>query len=75
MGHMTKAKGYTDILKIIPDLCDEFPFVKFYFAGNIRRGERGVFFNQYTGAKIEYEDPFEAENKLYLNSESIRRIT
>jgi glycosyltransferase involved in cell wall biosynthesis len=67
MGHMTKAKGYTDILKIIPDLCSEFPFVKFYFAGNIRKGERGVFYNQYTGEKIEYEDPFEAENKI-LNS-------
>ena len=67
MGHMTKAKGYTDILKIIPDLCDEFPFAKFYFAGNIRRGERGVFYNQYTGEKIDYEDPFEAEN-IILNS-------
>lgn len=67
MGHMTKAKGYTDILKIIPDLCNEFPYIKFYFAGNIRKGERGVFYNQYTGEKIEYEDPFEAENKI-LNS-------
>ena len=68
MGHMTKAKGYTDILKIIPDICSEFPYVKFYFAGNIRRGERGVFYNQYTGEKIAYEDPFEAEEKI-LNSE------
>ncbi|WP_456439467.1 glycosyltransferase family 4 protein [Psychroserpens sp.] len=67
MGHMTKAKGYTDILKIIPDLCDEFPHIKFYFAGNIRKGERGVFYNQYTGEKIDYENPFEAENEI-LNS-------
>lgn len=67
MGHMTKAKGYTDILKIIPDLCQEFPYVKFYFAGNIRKGERGVFFNQFTGEKITYEDPFEAEERI-LNS-------
>lgn len=67
MGHMTKAKGYTDILKIIPDICQEFPTVKFYFAGNIRKGERGVFYNQFTGKKITYEDPFEAENKI-LNS-------
>lgn len=67
MGHMTKAKGYTDILKIIPDLCHEFPFAKFYFAGNIRKGERGVFYNQYTGEKIDYEDPFEAE-QILLNS-------
>ena len=68
MGHMTKAKGYTDILKIIPEICQEFPFVTFYFAGNIRKGERGVFYNQYTGEKISYEDPFEAEEKI-LNSE------
>lgn len=67
MGHMTKAKGYIDILKIIPDLCDEFSHVKFYFAGNIREGERGVFYNQYTKEKIIYEDPFEAERKI-LNS-------
>jgi len=68
MGHMTKAKGYTDILKIIPQICKEFPFVRFYFAGNIRKGERGVFYNQFTGEKITYEDPFEAEEQI-LNSE------
>ncbi|WP_431137270.1 glycosyltransferase family 4 protein [Psychroserpens mesophilus] len=67
MGHMTKAKGYTDILKIIPDLCHEFPYIKFYFAGNIRKGERGVFYNQYSGEKIDYEDPLEAEKSI-LNS-------
>ncbi|WP_299338531.1 glycosyltransferase family 4 protein [uncultured Psychroserpens sp.] len=67
MGHMTKAKGYTDILKIIPDICREFPYVKFYFAGNIRKGERGVFFNQFTGEKIEYEDPFEAEARILIS--------
>ncbi|MDY2587079.1 glycosyltransferase family 4 protein [Winogradskyella aquimaris] len=64
MGHMTKAKGYTDILKIIPDICEAYPHVKFYFAGNMRRGERGVFYNQYTGKKIQYEDPFEAEQHI-----------
>lgn len=68
MGHMTKAKGYTDILKIIPQICQEFPFVTFYFAGNIRKGERGVFYNQFTGEKITYENPFVAEEKI-LNSE------
>ena len=67
MGHMTKAKGYTDILKIIPQICQEFPLATFYFAGNIRKGERGVFFNQFTGEKIAYEDPFKAEAKI-LNS-------
>ena len=68
MGHMTKAKGYTDILKIIPDISELYPHAKFYFAGNMRKGERGVFYNQYTGDKLHYEDPFEAEQKI-LNSE------
>ncbi|MBC3845165.1 glycosyltransferase family 4 protein [Winogradskyella echinorum] len=68
MGHMTKAKGFTDILKIIPQICQEFPFATFYFAGNIRKGERGVFYNQFTGKKITYEDPFEAEAKI-VNSD------
>jgi len=68
VGHLTKAKGYTDILKIIPDLCQEFPYIKFYFAGNIRKGERGVFYNQFTGEEITYEDPFEAETEI-LNSD------
>lgn len=64
MGHMTKAKGYTDILKIIPDICETHPHTKFYFAGNIRKGERGVFYNQFTGEKISYEDPFVAEENI-----------
>ena len=68
IGHLTKAKGFTDILKIIPKFATEFPFVKFYFAGNMRKGERGVFFNQFNGATILYEDPFNAE-KIILNSD------
>ena len=68
VGHMTKAKGYTDILRIIPNICKDFPHVKFYFAGNIRKGERGVFFNQISGKKITYENPFEAEDYI-MNSD------
>ncbi len=67
VGHMTKAKGYIDILKTIPDIVNEVPKVEFCFAGNIRKGERGVFYNQYSGEKLLYEDPFEAEEKI-LNS-------
>lgn len=68
VGHLTKAKGFTDIVKIIPDVCSQFPYVKFYFAGEMRKGERGVFYNQVTGEKIQYEDPFEVEESL-LNSQ------
>ncbi|MDT0559381.1 glycosyltransferase family 4 protein [Ichthyenterobacterium sp. W332] len=64
VGHMTKAKGFTDILKVIPEIVKQHPYVKFYFAGDMRRGERGVFFNQVTGDKIVYEDPYEAEEIL-----------
>jgi glycosyltransferase involved in cell wall biosynthesis len=68
IGHLTKAKGYTDILKIIPAVADKFPEVSFCFAGEMRRGERGVFFNQYTNEKINYEDPFLAEQDLLHSS-------
>lgn len=64
IGHLTKAKGYTDILKIIPDVAKQYPFVQFCFAGEMRKGERGVFFNQVTNEKITYEDPFEEEKKI-----------
>ncbi|MDO5968906.1 glycosyltransferase family 4 protein [Flavivirga aquimarina] len=64
IGHLTKAKGYTDILKVIPKICKQFPYVEFYFAGNIRKGERGVFYNQFTGEKLQYEDPFLAEKEI-----------
>ncbi|OUS03483.1 hypothetical protein A9Q86_00800 [Flavobacteriales bacterium 33_180_T64] len=66
-GHLTKAKGYTDIVKAIPKVASKFPNVKFIFCGNIRRGEPGVKYNQITGERIVYEDPFEVESKI-LNS-------
>jgi glycosyltransferase involved in cell wall biosynthesis len=64
VGHLTKAKGFTDIVKIIPTIAEEFPDVQFCFAGNIRRGERNVFFNQVTGEAIIYEDPIEVEKEI-----------
>lgn len=57
MGHMTQAKGYCDAVKAIPLVAKEVPDVKFYFAGTLRQGERGVFCNQITGAKLLYADP------------------
>src|SRR5690606_13886733 len=67
VGHLTKAKGYTDVVKVIPRVARVFPDVLFCFAGAMRSGERGVFFNQATGERILYEDPFIAE-KTILNS-------
>ena len=67
VGHMTKAKGYTDIVKIIPRVAEKYPYVEFCFAGEMRKGERGVFYNQFTNERIMYEDPFEIEKRI-LNS-------
>ncbi len=66
-GHLTKAKGYTDIVKAIPKVVSKFPDVKFVFCGNIKRGEPGVKYNQCTGERIKYEDPFKVESSI-LNS-------
>lgn len=68
VGHLTKSKGYTDILKVIPEIADLFPDITFNFAGDMRTGERGVFYNQTNGEKIIYEDPFQAEQTI-LNSQ------
>ncbi len=57
MGHLSHAKGYTDILKIIPEIASEFPSVGFVFAGTRMNRERNIFFNQITGEKLRFENP------------------
>ncbi|MEW6267120.1 MAG: glycosyltransferase family 4 protein [Thermodesulfobacteriota bacterium] len=64
MGHMTQAKGYCDLVRAIPMVARKYPDVKFFFAGNMRKGERGVFFDQITGQKLKYEDPFKIEEEI-----------
>lgn len=59
MGHLTHAKGYCDLVRCIPKVAARFPAVRFLFAGTMRRGERGVFFNQATGEPLVYQDPVE----------------
>lgn len=68
MGHMTQAKGYCDLVRAIPKVADKFPEVVFSFAGTLRKGERGVFFDQTNGKPLEYEDPFEVQDFI-LNSQ------
>ena len=63
-GHLTKAKGYTDVVKVIPKVAENFPDVKFLFCGNIKRGEPGVKYNQLTKDRILYEDPFIVEAEI-----------
>ena len=67
LGHLSFAKGYCDILKIMPEVVQEFPDVKFCFAGTKLKDERNVFYNQITGEKIITEDP-DVIYKKYINN-------
>ena len=58
LGHMTKAKGYIDLVRAMPQIVTRVPNAIFQFGGTLRQGERGVFFDQSTGAPLAYEDPF-----------------
>ena len=58
MGHMTKAKGYCDLVRVIPIVAEKYKNIKFNFVGTLREGERGVFFDQTNGKPLEYENPF-----------------
>ena len=67
VGHLTQAKGFCDLLEAIPKVLKQCPETEFQFAGNMRRGERGVFFNQFSGQRLVYADPFAAESRLLEN--------
>ena len=64
VGNMTKAKGYCDLVRAIAPVVKKHPEANFYFAGGLRKGERGVFFNQITGQQLAYEDPFVAHDEI-----------
>jgi len=64
MGHLTHAKGYCDLLRCLPLVANTVPDVRFLAAGTKRRGERGVFFNQRTGAPLVHEEPDALENEI-----------
>lgn len=63
IGNMTKAKGYCDLVRAIAPVVKKHPKANFCFAGGLRKGERGVFFNQITGQQLTYEDPFVIHNE------------
>jgi glycosyltransferase involved in cell wall biosynthesis len=58
LGHLTKAKGYIDLLRCMESVVANGPESHFYCAGTIRKGERNVFFNQCTRKPLAYEDPY-----------------
>jgi glycosyltransferase involved in cell wall biosynthesis len=68
MGHMTKAKGYCDLVKVMEPVIAKCPQTEFYFAGTMRRGERSIFFNQTNGERLVYQDPVETEAEVLLSS-------
>jgi len=56
MGHLTKAKGYNDILRAMPKVIEKHPNALFTFAGSKLKDERNVF-NDYTN-----KEPLTNEN-------------
>jgi len=51
VGHLSVAKGYCDLLKVISEIENDFT-VKFNFMGVAIENEKNVFYNQVTGSKI-----------------------
>jgi glycosyltransferase involved in cell wall biosynthesis len=58
-GHMTQAKGYIDLMRSLPVVVEQIPDVLYQVCGTLRKGERGVFFDQTSGEPLTYEDPYE----------------
>ena len=63
MGHLSHAKGYCDVLKVIPMIAEKHPGVRFVFAGTKLEKEKNIFFNQITGKQLKNEDPDEVFSK------------
>lgn len=57
LGHLSEAKGYCELLKVIPDIAEKFPHTKFKFAGAKLKKETNVLHNQATGEPLPDENP------------------
>lgn len=64
LGHLSHAKGYCDLLKVIPKIADRHPDVLFTFAGNKVNNETNVHFNLLTGERLLTENPDEVYSKF-----------
>lgn len=64
MGHLTKAKGFCDLVRAIPLVATRHSSVRFQVAGTLRQGERNIFFDQFSGRPIEYEDPLALHEQI-----------
>ncbi len=70
VGHLSQAKGYCDLLKVIAFLAGKYD-VKFHFMGARVSGERNIFFNQLTQERIRPEDPDECFAR-YITAQGIK---
>jgi len=69
LGHLEKAKGYCDAIRAIPIVAEEFPQIKFCFAGTMIRGpQRNIRFNQTDGTPLDYEDPLHFHDQISHSS-------
>jgi len=60
MGHLTYAKGYSDLLLALPEIAAAVPDVKLVCAGAIIKGkERNVQYNLQNGQRLDFVDPEE----------------
>jgi len=64
LGHLTNAKGYIDLLRCMESVVKSCPEANFYFGGTLRKGERNIFFNQYTGKSLVYKNPYKIREKI-----------
>lgn len=66
VGHLSQAKGYCDLLKVVPELAAQVD-VRFCFIGAQRSVERNIFFNQASGGRLVPEDPIECYKRYIAN--------
>lgn len=57
LGHLAQSKGYCDLLKVIPEIVEFNPKIRFHFAGTLIKRETNVTCNQITGERFALEDP------------------
>ena len=64
IGHLSHAKGYCDIIQIIPKVAAKFPNVQFCFAGTVISEERNVLRNSIDDSLIVLKNPIELYNEI-----------
>lgn len=67
LGHLSFAKGYCDILKVIPGIAKKYKGIKFVFAGTLIIDEKNILYNQITGEKLRLLDPIDCYKRYVEN--------